>query len=182
MEFLRELSGTNLYLPAGAAVAAVLVLGYMVARIRRGRSGFGVLDAVILTLVVSILGAAAIPLVEGASQQAKSSALLRNLHTLRSQIELYKLEHGGRSPVIFEGSFPQLIRATDAKGIPGTAGRDYPYGPYLHNGVPVNAVSGRSIITLTDAFPPSEPSGAKGWIYHQQTGQIAVDLPEFIEK
>ena len=176
------MSGSNLYLPAGAAAAAVLVLGYMIARMRRGRAGFGVIDAVILMLVVSILGAAAIPLVEGATRQAKSSTLLRNLHTLRSQIELYKLEHGGRPPVVYEGSLPQLIRATDAKGIPGVAGRKYPYGPYLYNGVPVNPISGRSIVVLTDTFPPTEPSGAKGWIYHQQTGQIAVDLPEFINK
>ena len=179
MDYLRELSGLNLYLPA---VAAALVIGYMIARARRGQVGFGMLDAVILTLVVSILGMAAIPLVERARQQAKSSALQHNLRTLRSQIERYKLEHGGRPPVVYEGSFPQLIRATDEKGIPGPAGKKHPYGPYLRNGVPINPISGRSIVALTDTFPPTKPSGTKGWIYHQQTGQIAVDLPELLDE
>lgn len=138
------------------------------------------MNAMLLAVIVAILGATAIPLVEMGSRKAKSSALLQNLHTLRSQIELYKMEHGGKAPVVYDGTFPQLIRATNDAGIPGPPGSEYLHGPYLRSGVPVNPVTGRSIVTLTETFPPAAPSGNGGWIYHQETGQIAADLADFL--
>ena len=149
---------------------------------RSGKKEFTLVDAVILAIVVAIAGGIGIPLIEKASGRAGQSAVLQNLHTLRSQIELYKAEHGGKPPVLYENTFPQLIRATNARGIPGDPGSKYPYGPYLHEGVPVNSVTGRSIVTATDTFPPTAPSGNGGWIYHQKTGRIAIDLEEFLDK
>jgi general secretion pathway protein G len=147
---------------------------------RSGRAELRLIDAVLLAVVVAIAGAVAIPLIEKASGQAKEAALLQNLRTLRSQIELYKLEHGGEPPVAYQGSFPQLLRATNARGVPGEAGSQFPYGPYLHTGIPVNPVTGCSIVTLTDTFPPQSPGGSGGWLYHQQTGRIAIDLEGFL--
>jgi general secretion pathway protein G len=138
------------------------------------------LNGMMLAIVFAIIGAAAVPIIEMASHQAKSSTLLQNLHILRSQINLYKLEHGGKFPLHFQGSLPQLIRPTNGAGIPGEPGEDSPYGPYLRNGIPVNPMTNRSIITLTETFPPTAPSGNGGWIYHQETGQIAPDLKDFL--
>ena len=106
MPVLAETPGPNLYTPAMVALAAIAVLGYMVSRARGGRTELTVIDAMILAVVVAIVGATAIPFIETASQRAKASALKQNLRALRSQIELYKLEHGGQLPVVFEGSFP----------------------------------------------------------------------------
>ena len=152
----------------------------MVSRIRNGKAELTAMNAVILAIIVAILGATAVPLVEKSSQQAKSTTLLQNLRTLRSQIELYKLEHNGRVPLLYEGTFPQLIRSTNVKGVPGPPGGKYPFGPYLSSGVPVNPMTGRSIITPADAFPPDEASGNGGWLYHQQTGRIAADVPQYL--
>jgi general secretion pathway protein G len=149
---------------------------------RSGKTEFTLVDAVTLAVVVAIAGAIGIPLIEKASGRAGHTVVLQNLRTLRSQIELYKAEHGGEPPVLYQNTFLQLIRATNAKGIPGEPGSKYPYGPYLHGGVPVNPVTGRSIVTATDTFPPTAPSGNGGWIYHQKTGRIAIDLEEFLEK
>jgi general secretion pathway protein G len=149
---------------------------------RKGKAEFTLISAVLLAVMATIGGVFGIPLVDKARDRAKSAALLENLHTLRSQIELYKVEHGGEPPVVYQNTFPQLIRATNAQGLPGEAGSKFPYGPYLHGGVPVNPVTGRSIVTLTDTFPPAAASGNGGWIYHQQTGRIAADLDEFLNQ
>ena len=162
--------------------AAVMVLRAMLNHNRSGKAEFTVLNAVILAIVVAIAGGVGIPLIEKVTSRAQHTAVLQNLHMLRSQIELYKLEHKGEAPVLYRNAFPQLIRATNAEGIPGEPGGKYPYGPYLRAGVPLNPITGRSIVTPTDTFPPTAPSGNGGWIYHQETGRIAIDLEEFLTK
>lgn len=154
----------------------------MVSRIRNGKAELTAMNAIILAIIIAILGATAIPLVEKSSRQAKSTTLLQNLRTLRTQIELYKLEHNRRVPLLYEGTFPQLIRTTNVKGEPGPPGRKHPYGPYLSSGMPVNPITGRSIVTSTDAFPPDKASGNGGWLYHQQTGRIAADVPQYLSE
>jgi general secretion pathway protein G len=149
---------------------------------RSGRAELRLIDAVLLAIVVAIAGGIGIPLAKKASDRAKRVALKENLRTLRSQIELYKLEHAGEPPVVYQNAFPQLLRATNAEGIPGEPGGKYPCGPYLHAGIPVNPITGRSIVTLTDAFPPTVASGNGGWLYHQQSGRIAVDLEGFLNE
>lgn len=170
----------NLAVSLTVALVALAALGYLLSHFRQGRSKFTLIDAIILSTIVAILGAAAVPVLEAASYRARETALMRNLHVLRSQIEFYKIEHGGDVPVAYQGSFPQLIRATNAAGIPGVSGKNHPHGPYLQGGVPVNPFSGRSIVTLTDVFPPVAPSGNGGWLYHQPTGRIVPDHADFL--
>lgn len=148
---------------------------------RRGRTELTIFNALILAILVAIAGSVGIPLLEKANHEAQASSLQQSLRTLRSQIELYKVEHAGRPPLLRDGSLPQLIRATDAAGNLGPAGFKYPLGPYLRSGIPVNAVTGRSVITATDVFPPQTSSGNGGWLYHQPTGEITVDLQEYLD-
>jgi general secretion pathway protein G len=173
---------SSLQTAATIAVTAIAVLGYLIARARAGRSDFSMIDALIIAAVITILGASGIPLVESVNQRAKLSALEQNLHALRSQIELYKAEHDGRPPVVYEGTFPQLIRATDADGIPGDPSKKFPYGPYLQTGIPVNPFTGRSVVTVTPTFPPPCPSGNGGWLYHEETGQITADTEGLLDR
>jgi general secretion pathway protein G len=147
---------------------------------RSGRIEITLTNALLFALIAAIVCAAGVPLIERASERAKTASLKQSLRMLRSQIELYKAEHGGQPPLLYDGSLPQLIRATNAAGFPGDPSGEYRYGPYLRNGIPVNPITGRSLITATDVFPPSAPSGNGGWLYHQQSGQIAVDLEEYI--
>jgi len=179
---LAEMPYSNLQLPAAVALAALALIGYMASYARSGKADFTVIDAVIVAVLAAIVGATTIPLLEMANRRAKTTALLQNLHTLRSQIELYKLGHGGEPPVLYQGSFPQLIRATNAEGIPGEPGTEYPFGPYLRSGLPLNPITGRSIVTATGVFPPTAPSKNGGWLYHQATGQIAADLAEYLDQ
>jgi len=172
----------NFALSITVALAALAAIGYLLSHFRQGKAEFTLTDAMILGVIVAILAAAAVPVLEAASYRAREATLQQNLHVLRSQIELYQLEHGSDVPVVYEGSFPQLIRATNAAGIPGVSGKNHPYGPYLQGGMPVNPFSGRSIVTLTDVFPPTAPSGNGGWLYHQPTGRIVPDHADFLDR
>jgi hypothetical protein len=131
---------------------------------------------------MGIVTAASAPILEAAAYTARHSALMQNLYTLRSQIGLYCLEHGGEPPVLVESTLPQLVHRTDANGTPGQSASRFPHGPYLPRGIPVNPVTGRSVITATDSFPPKAASGNGGWLYHEATGQIAADLPEALNR
>jgi general secretion pathway protein G len=172
----------SLPIAATAVVAGLSSLAYLALRFRRGRRIFTLIDAVIMVLLMAIVSAAAVPLVEESVRHAKDSAVLENLYTLRSQIALYKVEHNGDPPILYQSSFPQLLQATNAEGIPGPPGNDRPCGPYLRNGIPPNPVTGRVMVTSTDVFPPTAASGNGGWLYHQETGQIAIDLPEMLNR
>ncbi len=165
-----------------AVVGGVAILGYMLSRLRGGQRELTLLDALIVAVAVAVVAAAGIPLIEAMNRHIEHAALLENLHTLRRQIERYKLDHDGRPPVLHEGSLPQLIYATNREGLPGPPGSKYPHGPYLPAGIPLNPVTGRSVVTATEVFPPEQPSGNGGWLYHEPTGQIAPDLEGFLDK
>ena len=107
---------------------------------------------------------------------------MQNLHAFRTQIDLYKLQHGGDPPLAYEGILPQLVQATNAQGVPGPHDSRHPYGPYFPSGLPRNAVTDSTTITLTEDFPPTAASGNGGWLYHQPTGQVAIDLPDMLEQ
>jgi len=171
---------TNLPICAAGVVAGLVSLGYVAARFKLSGKHFTLFDAAVVVLLMAIVSAAAVPLIEGASDQAKQSVVLQNLYTIRSQIALYKMQHGGEPPVLYQGTLPQLLQATDASGIPGPRGSEHPWGPYLPMGIPPNTLTGRSTITLTDAFPPTAASGNGGWLFHQETGQISIDLPNML--
>ena len=168
----------NLHIPLTVGMAAMVALGYITVRFRGGRKQFTLFDGAAVVLLMVIISGAAIPVLEAAAQGAKESALRQNLYTLRSQIALYKVEHGGESPVLYQGTFPQLLHATSAVGLPGEPDSRHPFGPYLPGGIPVNPITGRTVVTATDSFPPTAPSGHGGWLYHQESGQIAPDLAE----
>ena len=52
------------------------------------------------------------------------------------------------------------------------------FGPYFQGSLPSNPLTGTSLITSTDEFPPTKASGNRGWLYYQPTGEIAIDLPD----
>ncbi len=147
---------------------------------RREKGEFTLVDGLVLIALMVAVSGGAVPFLETIGHRAKVSAMLQNLRTLRAQIEMYKLEHAGHPPLLFEGAFPQLTEATNRSGVPGRPGPEYPYGPYLRGGIPMNSLTNGHEVTLTEVFPPVEPSGRGGWLYHQPTGQIAPDVAGYL--
>jgi len=146
------------------------------------RTSPSLIDLALAAVVAAVVGAVAIPLIERGVHAARRSALRENLHVLRSQIELYRAEHGGQNPMVVNGSLPQLLRPTDRTGKMGPRGAQFPFGPYLKGPMPVNPLTGSSIVTESPEYPFRSASGNGGWLYHPPTGQIAADLPALIHE
>src|SRR6266478_4887540 len=85
--------------------------------IRHAR-GFTLIEILIVVIILGILAAIVIPQFSNASTDAKKNSLSSQLQTMRSQFELYKLQHNDKLPVVFQ---------TDGTG--ATTGTDF--GPYL---------------------------------------------------
>ena len=72
--------------------------------IRRTRkSGFTLVEILIVVIILGILAAIVIPQFTNASQDARKNSLSSQLQTVRSQIELYKLQHKDQVPLLMTG-------------------------------------------------------------------------------
>lgn len=152
------------------------------------RRGFTLIEVLIVVVIMAVLAATIIPQFSSSTQDAKESTLKFNMHTLRSQIELYKLHHQGEYPDQIgneaTGYLPQLTHATDASGTIGDPGTSYPYGPYLDNDIPPNPFDGKNTVTQVDlkGEKPTKVAGAGGgWQYDPNTGAIWPNNPEYYE-
>src|SRR3954451_13078256 len=97
----------------------------MLARTRK--TGFTLVEILIVVIILGILAAIVIPQFTNASQDARESSLLSQLQTLRSQIELYKLQHMDKLPNLVGGgpgnvvNWNPLTTKTDSSGNPSAA-------------------------------------------------------------
>lgn len=122
------------------------------------RDGFTLVELLIVAIILAILAAIVIPQFGAASEDVKLSALKATLHAVRSQLELYRLQHNNLYPesLKFES---QLTSTTDVAGTIDAAGK---YGPYLLR-MPVNPMDDSSALSAAQ-------DGAGGWMYNESTG------------
>lgn len=141
------------------------------------RTGFTLVEVLIVVVIMAILAATIIPQFSDSSKDAKVSSIKFNLHTLRSQIELYKSQHDGRVP---GATLAELIASSDKFGATGT-GAGFPYGPYMRQ-IPPNPFNGSNVVRPAIADPPTAASGAvdAGWLYYAATGKIWIDEAAYI--
>lgn len=140
---------------------------------RTQRSAFTLVEILIVVVIMAILAAAVIPQFTDSSTDAKASTALMNLHSLRSQIELYKAHHNGSRP---SATLAELLTTTNAAGAVGT-GTAYPYGPYLQK-IPVNPITGLNTVKAITSNPAAAgdvTSGGGGWLYNATTGRTFLD-------
>ena len=108
---------------------------------RQAKKGFTLVEILIVVVILGILAAIVIPQFTSASEAAKASSMVTQLQTLRSQFELYQVQHNGNYPTLaqMDGTdeeFSVMVNSTDVNG--ATTGTDY--GPYLQK-APVNSFS-----------------------------------------
>src|SRR5438477_587591 len=103
---------------------------------RTRKSAFTLVEILIVVIILGILAAIVIPQFTNASQDARKSSLVSQLQTLRSQIELFKLQHGDTLPDLVTNWNPMTTVTVYATKN---------YGPYMQ-AVPINPLTGVSVV------------------------------------
>ena len=120
----------------------------------RTKSGFTLVELLIVVVVLGILAAIVIPQFSDASTEAKESSLAADLQTMRSQIELYRIQHDGLLPEqsVAGGAIDTaLLEIVMTQKVDG-------YGPYVQK-IPTNPFTGGSGVNGgTEANP-------QGWTF-----------------
>jgi general secretion pathway protein G len=147
-------------------------------------SGFTLVEILIVVVILGILAAIVIPQFTDASTEAQLSSLCADLQTMRSQLELYKIQHVDQLPATTDmAAFTAcMLTKTNKLGEVGT-GVDYPFGPYMHK-IPSNpfvAEADANQIDFTSATNPA--TGSTGWWMNTTTGEFransnSADWPE----
>ena len=139
----------------------------------KAESGFTLVEILIVVVILGILAAIVIPQFTDASTQAKESALASDLQMMRSQLELYKIQHNDNLPdttgqATFEAC---MLEQTDQYGAAGTD-----FGPYMGK-LPSNPfVSGDATDDITFAGTGTCPSnGLTGWWMRTDTGEFRAN-------
>ncbi len=133
------------------------------------RKGFTLIEILIVVIILGILAAIVIPQFTNASKEAKQSALVTMVQSLRSQIALYKLQHNDNLPgaigaagTLSSGDPTVIGGAPAANSFWGqmalfsdVTGKTYPdkasagvtpvYGPYMQS-VAVNPLTNGSVL------------------------------------
>ena len=151
------------------------------------KKGFTLVELIIVITILGIMAAIVIPTFQGNVATARESASKTNLMTIRTQIELYKLQHNGIPPGYADGNpvseamlVRQLTGTSTVTGAasPSTVPADpYLYGPYLKS-IPKNPFNKLSTITYVaeaTAFSAAVDGTSSGWLYKKETGEIAIN-------
>ena len=135
----------------------------------RRRGAFTLIEVLIVVVIMAVLAATIIPQFSSSTQDAKDSQLSFNVHTLRSQIELYRVHHLGSYPPLDDFE-TQMTTGTKADGADGG-----PYGPYIDE-VPRNPFNDQNSVVIATVNPatgtPDGPNGDNGWQYDVTSGGI----------
>lgn len=143
----------------------------------RRPSGFTLVEVLIVVVIMAVLAATIIPQFADSTTDAKVSTLKFNLHTLRSQIELYRTHHDGKLP---SATLIELTKSTNVSGAQGT-GTSYPYGPYIRQ-LPDNPFTNSNTVTTITASPATAAhvTGTGGWLFNTTTGELWADNEDYI--
>lgn len=123
----------------------------------RNKSGFTLVEILIVVIILGLLAAIVIPQLTDANSTAKTSSLRTDLRRIRSQINLYKMHHNNNLPSLsnFEAQM------TGTTGINGDT-NDTDFGPYLQL-IPTEPFTSSNALTA---------NGTDGWNYNETTGEF----------
>ncbi len=134
----------------------------------QAKRGFTLVEILIVVVILGILAAIVVPQFTQASTEAKYNSLCSNLQSIRSQIELYKVQHNDNPPAL--ATF--AAQMTETTQIDGTASgskardADHQFGPYLER-IPVNPFNNENGVAAA-------AGAGVGWLYDAATGEISA--------
>lgn len=137
----------------------------------RMAKGFTLVEILIVVVILGILAAIVIPQFTSASESARASSLTSQLQTIRSQLELYQVQHNGVYPTDLDPAnasatpWDQMTGKTKQDGtVDAAAGK---FGPYLQQ-APTNAFTGGSAVAADNSAD---------WEYDASTHQVKAVIP-----
>ena len=147
----------------------------------RAKNGFTLVEILIVVVILGILAAIVIPQFTEASNEARTSSLSQDLQTVRSQVELYKIQHTDTLPGSVTGvsvavALTQYTTAAGALADPQAPGTGI-FGPYLQK-IPTNpyaSANGDTIQPVTTN--PTTGDGDPGWFFNSTTGAFGANTP-----
>lgn len=146
----------------------------MATRTRRN-TGFTLVEILIVVVILGILAAIVIPQFTNASEDAKSSSLYTQLQTIRSQLELYQIQHNGAYPTLAQlqndtggGTGDQWGVMINKTNVSGTIDAANEFGPYMQQ-PPKNPFTNKSTVVTGTAYTADLDDG---WVYDATTGSI----------
>jgi len=132
----------------------------------RAKSGFTLVEILIVVVILGILAAIVIPQFTNASTEAKQSSLTSDLQAVRSQIELYKIQHNENLPGT-QGSVSfvdALTSKTNQDGVVGTDIALFRYGPYMQS-LPQNPFNDLGTVATGTSKLTAVGDNLAGWYF-----------------
>ncbi len=140
----------------------------------KAKSGFTLVEILIVVVILGILAAIVIPQFTSASTEAKESALVSDLQSVRSQIELYKIHHNDNLPgQDSSGDFvTAMTSVTNQDGLVGT-GLTFRFGPYMRE-IPINPFNDKKAVSESGAAITIQGDDSTGWHFVQSGGDAGL--------
>jgi general secretion pathway protein G len=131
------------------------------------KTGFTLVEILIVVVILGILAAIVIPQFTNASEEARANSLITQLQSIRSQLELYQVQHNGDYPTLAQlnADWGVMVSKTDATGAIGNDPDIHRFGPYLQQ-PPRNPFENGSITCAAAA------AAGVGWVYIEADGAI----------
>ena len=151
------------------------------------QKAFTLIELIIVVTILGILASFVLPTFQGHVLKSKEAAAKNDLKVMRTQIELYKMEHNGIPPGYINGSGAptamlelQFTATTTVDGAVSTAtipAGAYVNGPYVKR-IPENPFNKLSTITYVAAatdFSAAADGTSSGWLYKKETAEFKIN-------
>jgi prepilin-type N-terminal cleavage/methylation domain-containing protein len=159
------------------------------------KSGFTLVELLIVVIILAILAAIVVPQFASSSDDAQVSALDANLAGIRGAIELYYQQHSNTYPgantaaqgtctadVSAAAGAPSFIAQmtfyTDTVGnVCDIKDATFRFGPYLKNGLPANPMTSISTLAVvsTGSLSMTDDGAAQGWKFDTVSGKFIAN-------
>ena len=151
------------------------------------RKAFTLIEVILVVTILGILAAFVFPTLQGHTAKARESAAKSSLSTMRTQIELYKMQHKGTTPGYVSGAGApvaavplQFTGTTTVTGIPSpsTIPTDpFLFGPYLKKlpENPFNGLSNIAYVNQATTFADATDGTSSGWLYKKETSEFRLN-------